>query len=77
MSAPLRPRDKAELFLEEYFAHRPEGAWKADVVAAATEQGIGQRTLEAARKRMGIASLVAGREGAVWRPQVARRGDEP
>jgi hypothetical protein len=75
MSVPMTPRDRAIAFLDSYFEAHPDGGWKKDIVAAAAALGINQRTLEVARKRMGVQSQFAGPSGAIWRLPIAR-GDE-
>jgi hypothetical protein len=42
------------------FRVRPDGAWRRGVLAAALEAGFKVRTIEAARKRIGVESIERG-----------------
>jgi hypothetical protein len=72
MTGPMTPFDRATAFLDDYFERNPDGGWKQEIVAAAAAQGIGQRTLENARKKMGVTSRMAGAHGAIWRLPIDR-----
>jgi hypothetical protein len=63
---PMRTRDRAKMFLLDYLKDKPQGAWRADIVAALPE-GIGLRTLEKAVVELGIERQSGGRTGSIWR----------
>ncbi len=63
---PLLPSERAERFLRAFFARRPHGAWKREIMAEAKELGIGERTIARVAKMIGVRSRSGGRLGAIW-----------
>jgi hypothetical protein len=70
---PMSDLERARLFLRDFFAAHPEGAWVSELRAAAAKRSLGYQTINRVANEMNVQRIRGGHRGAIWRPRPEER----